>query len=249
MDETARRPDVQAYLPLVVTIARVMSRSLPSTVELNDLVNDGVVGLIDAVRKYDPDRKVAFATYAGHRIRGAILDGLRRRDPLPRSLRRAQKERWPLHARAAEPPAGAHPLRYRDWGRDGGIHLVDLGQAMGVPADEDDGPEPRAIDADLRRQLCLGLWGLPERDRDVLVMRFFEGLPLREVAARLSLSITRIVEIQTRGLTRLRRFLTGDPQPAARRPRVWRQDRTAADANRPHTPTGVLSIPPPRPSE
>ena len=211
-------------------------------VEVSELINDGVIGLIEAVRKYDPVRGVAFSTYAGHRIRGAMLDGLRRRDPLPRSLRRAQKARWPPHAQAAEPRAEVYPdRRERDWGKEYGVQLVDLDHALAVPADEGDGPEARAVEADLRRQLCRGLWALPERDRDVLVMRFFEGLPLREVAARLSLSITRIVEIQTRGLGRLRRFLTGEPMRCLRRTRAVRQERPFVSTNEPHTSTGMLS--------
>lgn len=223
-----------------------MSRGLPRVVEVSELINDGVIGLIEAVRKYDPGRGVAFSTYAGHRIRGAMLDGLRRRDPLPRSLRRAQKARWPPRAQAAEPRAEVYPARHeRDWGKESVVQLVDLDHALAIPADEGDGPEARAVEADLRRQLCRGLWALPERDRDVLVMRFFEGLPLREVAARLSLSITRIVEIQTRGLVRLRRFLAGEPMRGMRRTRAVRQEQPFVSTNDTHTSTGVLSIPPP----
>jgi hypothetical protein len=72
-------------------------------------------------------------------------------------------------------------------------------------------------------------------------MRFFERLPLREVAARLSLSITRIVEIQTRGLVRLRRFLAGEPMRYPRRTRAVRQERPFVSTNEPHTSTGMLS--------
>ena len=210
-------------------------------VEVSELINDGVIGLIEAVRKYDPGRGVAFSTYAGHRIRGAMLDGLRRRDPLPRSLRRAQKARWPPRAQAAEPRADAYADRHTKGGSEYGVQLVDLDHALAVPADEGDGPEARAVEADLRRHLCRGLWALPERDRDVLVMRFFEGLPLREVASRLSLSITRIVEIQTRGLVRLRRFLAGEPMRCLRRTRAVRQERPFVSTNEPDTSTGMLS--------
>src|SRR3970282_2428224 len=78
-------------LPLVRTIARMMSHGLPAVVELDDLVHDGVVGLLECARRFDPSRGVNFRTYARYRIRGAILDGLRARDPLPRSVRRALK--------------------------------------------------------------------------------------------------------------------------------------------------------------
>jgi RNA polymerase sigma factor for flagellar operon FliA len=245
MDERAVAPDPHDYLPLVASIARTMTRSLHSAVELNELINDGVVGLMDAVRRYDADRGVAFATYASHRIRGAMLDGLRRRDPLPRSLRRAQRARWPPGARAAEPRPGVSPnRRARDVGLEPAVHLVDLAQALAVPADEDDGPEIRAVAADLRRHLCRGLRRLSKRDRDVLRMRFFEGLPLREVATRLSLSITRIAEIQARGVRRLRWFLTGDPGRPVRGPRGVRQDRASGLSNRRDAPTGTPATSP-----
>jgi RNA polymerase sigma factor for flagellar operon FliA len=178
----------ESYLPLVGAIARALSRGLPSTVEMNELINDGVIGLYTALERYNPDRGVGFSTYAGHRIRGAMLDGLRERDPLPRALRRAQK--------AAET---------------GGIQFLELDEALMVPDDEAASPEVLAMEADLRRRVRCGLDALPPRDREVLELRMVRGLPLRAVAAHLSLSITRIAEIQTRGITRLRRYLNEEP--------------------------------------
>ncbi|MBI3998143.1 MAG: sigma-70 family RNA polymerase sigma factor [Armatimonadetes bacterium] len=193
--------DVVTYLPLVEVVARTLSRGLPSTVELDELINDGVIGLIDALRRYDPTRGVCFSTYASHRIRGAILDGLRARDPVPRSIRRA------LKARCDSCRAQAR----------GGIQFLDLDEALMVPEDESQGPEALALQADLLRHVRRGLQALPPRDREVLAMRMIRGMPLREVAARLGLSITRIVEIQTRALVRLRRFLAGEPMVRSRR--------------------------------
>lgn len=188
------RAAVEPHLPLVGGIARAMSRRLPPTVEMDELINDGVVGLIEALGRYDPGRRVGFSTYAGHRIRGAILDGLRTRDPLTRACRRAQKA------------AG-----------DDGIHLLTLDEAVTVPGDDAAGPEALALEADLHRQVRLGLAALPPRDRQVLVLRMVRGLPLRAVAARLSLSITRVAEIQARGLTRMRRFLSDGTMERPRR--------------------------------
>ncbi len=179
---------VEPHLPLVAAIARAMGRRLPPTVEVDDLINDGVLGLMEALRRYDPQRRVGFTTYAGHRIRGAILDGLRRRDPLPRAYRRRQKTE-PNHR----------------------VQFLALDEALMVPDGEEGDPEALAVEADLRRQVWLGLAALPPRDRQVLVLRMVRGLTLREVAAHLSLSITRVAEIQTRGLARMRRFLAGEP--------------------------------------
>ena len=208
---------VEDHLPLVGTIARALSRGLPSTVELDELVNDGVLGLIDAMRRYDPSRGVGFPTYAGHRIRGAILDGLRTRDPLPRRVRRARKR-----AIAAAGCASAA----------GGVQLLELDEALTLPEDEALGPEARAIEADLLRLAWNGLAVLPPRDRQVLTLRLVAGLTLREVAARLALSITRIAEIQTRGLRRLRHFVEGEPAKGSRgRPGAFRQERPASTSN------------------
>jgi RNA polymerase sigma factor for flagellar operon FliA len=190
---------VESYLPLVGAIARTVSQRLPPSVEVDDLVQDGVLGLIGAVRRYDPSRGVVFSTYAGHRIRGAILDGLRMRDPLPRAVRRARKA------------AGADPSSVT------GFQLLDLDHALSLSADEETGPEAQALESDLRRRLRAGFAALPVRDREVLLLRMVHGLPLRLVAHRLGLSITRAAELETRGITRLRRYLDGQPMIRGRR--------------------------------
>ncbi|MDR7482408.1 MAG: sigma-70 family RNA polymerase sigma factor [Armatimonadota bacterium] len=179
---------VEAYLPLVGAIARTVARRLPSTVDHGDLVSDGAVGLLEAVRRYDPARGVGFGAYAGYRIRGAIYDGLRARDPLSRAARRA--------ARAA---GGVAPLQF-----------VDLEQAVTVP-DDADGPEALVLEVDLRAQVRRGLLALPPRDREVLMLRFVRGLSVRRTAAQLELSVTRVVEIQRRAQQRLRRLVEGEP--------------------------------------
>ncbi|MDR7418937.1 MAG: sigma-70 family RNA polymerase sigma factor [Armatimonadota bacterium] len=191
----------ESYLPLVGAIARTVGRGLPSYVEIDDLVQDGVIGLIGALQRYDPERGVVFTTYAGHRIRGAMLDGLRRRDPLPRTARRALRE-----VEDGVP-------------RNGGaaFYLLDLDHALSMPEDEATGPEALALEADLRRRLRAGFAALPVRDREVLLLRAVHGLPLRLAAYRLSLSITRAAEIERRAIGRLRRYLDGQPMIRARR--------------------------------
>lgn len=201
---------VTDYLPLVGAISRALSRGLPPSVELDELINDGVIGLIEAMRRYDPTRGVGFSTYAAHRIRGAMLDGLRARDPLPRRIRRAQK---------------AEQSSSRNQAAGCGIQFHDLEDALMIPEDEASGPEARVLEEELQYELHCGLLELPPRDRQVLLLRMGRGMTLRAVAMQLELSITRIAEIQTRGIVRLRRFLAGQPMI---RPRRAARRRSAA---------------------
>ncbi len=104
---------VMAMLPMVKQVALKIRRRLPAHVEVDDLVSDGVLGLVDAVAKFNPRKRVKFASYARHRIRGSILDGLRSADPVPRDIRRKHKtskstiEHWR--------PNSAAPPRTRRW--------------------------------------------------------------------------------------------------------------------------------------
>jgi RNA polymerase sigma factor for flagellar operon FliA len=222
---------VEAFLPLVRAIAWTVSRGLPPSVELQELVNDGVIGLMGALRRYDPARGVGFSAYAGHRIRGAMLDGLRTRDPLPRAIRRAHKS-------LAAAPAGIAPPR--------AVQLLELDQAIAVPDDGALNPEALAVETDLRRRVWDVLAALPPRDRRVITLRTVQGMALRQVATHMSLSPTRTAEIQARGLARMRRFLDGEraiwPRRAlsyahARVPApIPRQEECAVFANQPDTP-------------
>ncbi len=178
---------VESYLPLVRAIARMVARRLPSTVDRGDLIGDGMVGLMEAAHRFDPHRGVGFSAYAGYRIRGAIYDGLRARDFLPRAARRA------LRATGGPPP----------------VQLVELEQAAMLPDDADD-PEALALEADLRARVWRGLLALPPRDREVLTLRFVRGLSVRGAAVAMGLSVTRVLEIQRRAQHRLRRFVDGE---------------------------------------
>jgi RNA polymerase sigma factor (sigma-70 family) len=163
-----------------------------------------------------------------------MLDGLRARDPLPRTVRRAQKGLG-ADSDGIAPPSG--------------ILLVDLDHALGLPADDSEGPEEVAVEADLRRRVRDALPLLPPRDRQVLVWRYILGRTLRDTAEHLALSATRTIEIQERALQRLRRYLDGQPMLLDRRRRSMRtpapfvsarpeQEAGGRDANRRSAPQG-----------
>jgi RNA polymerase sigma factor for flagellar operon FliA len=95
------------HLALVTRVARNIHRRLPAKVELSDLINDGYLGLISAKANFDPSRETAFRFFAARRIRGAILDGLRQRNPLPRIRRQAETLPWIIHLRDTPSPVAA----------------------------------------------------------------------------------------------------------------------------------------------
>lgn len=211
-------PAVDGLLPLVRAIARAVSHGLPPVVELDDLVHDGVVGLLESTRRFDPTRGVDFRTYASYRIRGAILDGLRARDPLPRSVRRALRAADQAaapphtpHIAASSPPAIARSARVPVV-----TQLLSLEEAGPVP---EDGAEPveQVLAAELREDLHRAVAALPSRDREVLYLRFTRRWRLREVASHYGISITRVAELQERAIRRLRVALDV-PHPAGLSP-------------------------------
>lgn len=208
---------VEQLLPLVRSIARMVGHVLPPVVELDDLVHDGVVGLLECARRYDPNRGVDFRTYASYRIRGAILDGLRARDPLPRSVRRALKA---ADRQAAEGGAGG---RIRPLGSPAVTPLMSLDDAGSIPEDGAE-PEKRILAQEFGRTLRRAVADLSLRDREVLYFRFTRGWRLREVAAHYGISITRVAEVQDRAIRRLRRALDV-PRPAELSPNGRRKRR------------------------
>jgi len=210
-------PPIGALLPLVSTIARTMRHGLPSVVELGDLIHDGVVGLLESRRRFDPSRGVDFRTYAAYRIRGAILDGLRARDPLPRSMRRALKVTAHL-----EPPPGIAPVRPAPGVR--GVQLVSLEEA-GPVAESAEQPEDVVLGQELRADVWRAVGALGARDREIIRLRFLRGWRLREVAAHYGISITRVAELQERAVRRLRRALEV-PRPDDLSPNGRRRRRT-----------------------
>ncbi len=199
-------PPVETLLPLVYAIARTVGRTLPPVVELADLVHDGVLGLLESTRRFDPSRGVDFRTYAGYRIRGAILDGLRARDPLPRSLRRALKAAEQSRIEGATSdgiPAASHtPV----------TQLISL-EDTGPVAESGGEPEELFLADELLYDVRQAVAALPGRDRQIIELRFTFGWRLRQIAAHYGISITRVAELQERAIRRLRAAL-GVPRAA-----------------------------------
>lgn len=218
-DAALRNRLVMQYAPLVKYVAGRMRTRLPDTVDQDDLVSDGVLGLMDAVERFDPDRGLTFQTFAVPRIRGAIIDGMRAMDFVPRSvrdkLRLVQKAQLALEERLGRSPeltevaaeTGMPLQQVRDLikqasGNHASLDDFDLADELAAAADT--GVE----DGDDNAQLMRAVRELPERDQVVIALYYFEGLTLAEIGAVLGVTESRVSQLHSRATATLRNVIT-----------------------------------------
>jgi RNA polymerase sigma factor FliA len=210
------------YTPLLRTVAYRLGSALPSYVEVADLVQCGVFGLIDAVERFDPERSPRFESYAVARIRGAILDELRAQDWVPRSVRgrvreleRAQERLESRLQRAATDAELAEELglpvqEVRAFGRQVQLVSVEaLDESSGGVSElfaDDAALDPMAVvqAAETLRQLAFAVAQLEERDRDVVRLYYLENRTLAEIGRLLGVTESRVCQLHTRLVGRLR---------------------------------------------
>ncbi len=218
-DAELRNQLVLQYSPLVKYVAGRVRSGLPASVESADLVSEGVIGLMDAIEKFDHSRGLQFQTYAVPRIRGAIIDSIRAADWVPRSVRNRLRDievaRTALHhelGRDADDVELAARL---------GIRVAELREMagkptqMGVAADEelveigDAGPglEEAFEDEGTRDLLMRAVRFLPERDQIIIALYFFEGLTLAEIGRVLQVTESRVSQLRSRATKALRQQL------------------------------------------
>ena len=221
---------ILTYAPLVKYVAGRVSATLPDHVERNELVSDGLVGLIEAVDRYRPGTGVKFESFALPRIKGAMLDRMRSLDWAPRSSRTSQR-RIEAALRKIEQRTGtvagggevAHELGVSRQELDNALAeisrsgLVELDRSLPT-GDENEGLDlySRIADANAdepagefereeqRELLVRAIDGLPERERLVIVLFFYEELPLRDISAILGVSESRVSQLQGQAIVRLR---------------------------------------------
>ncbi len=227
-DADARDQLLRENLNLVHHVARQLSRALAAPADLDELVSCGTLGLMNALGAFDPSRGLAFSTFAVPRIRGAILDELRRQDHVPRSIRRKTRDiahtretltrifgRQPTDDEMAEHLGIDRATLWR-WQTDseGAVH-VSLDHTAADPDSPAVPPEFLATDPDLsaeedlnreqeREILKNALKQLKDQERIVLTLYYFEELKLHEIADVLNLTESRVSQIRTKALSRLR---------------------------------------------
>lgn len=230
-DTRARDRLIVAYSPLVKYVAGRLSSGLPQTVDTADLVSYGVFGLIDAIDKFDPDRGIKFETYAIARIKGAIIDELRAMDWVPRSVRARAREfeaayialenrlkRVPSDAEIAE-EMGVTPRELQAiLTRLSYSSVISFEEIWSPSADHEERSDPlgsiadeRAEDpvrlfetSELKQILAAAIERLPEREKSVIALYYYEGLTLKEIGAVLGVTESRVSQMHTKAVLRLR---------------------------------------------
>ena len=223
---------VQRFAPLVKRIAYHLMARLPSSVQVDDLVQNGMMGLLDAISRFEAGMGAQFETYAAQRVRGAMLDGLRENDWLPRSLRRdfrrieeaiAQLEqqygRVPVEKELAV-ALGMSLGDYQKMLQDARGHQLISFEDMVEEGEEDflerhltdDSGEPSKIleDEALRRILVQGIEALPEREKMMMALYYEQDLNLREIGEVMGVTESRVCQLHSQAVARLRARVFGD---------------------------------------
>ena len=239
---------VEASLPFVESLARRMASTMPHSIDLGDLVQDGVLGLIDAANRFDEGRGIKFETFAERRVRGAMIDALRR-DAWPRGVRRVRREleaaREQLRRELGAEPSladlakrvGADVQRLErtilrittieSTSPMANLETIDSATlpAVLVPS-EPLSPHRLFEQTESRERVKQALTSLPERERRIITLYYFEEATMKQIGAAIGVNESRVSQLHARAISRLKQALEGRlvarPKVAARRPQTRR---------------------------
>jgi RNA polymerase sigma factor for flagellar operon FliA len=224
---------IQEYAPRIKYIAQRLASRLPASVCLEDLISSGVIGLLDAIAKYDPERANTFGTYAEFRIRGAMLDDLRGLDWVPRSVRqkehaltKAYEEIERQQGRPAEDQEVAALLgldldKFSDWlTQVRGVSLLSLNAPVEsntkkatidlldtLQMDEAAGPLQLTETHHLTMLIAEAIEALPSQEKTVISLYYYEELTMQEIGKTLEVSESRVSQLHTKAIFHLRAAL------------------------------------------
>ena len=229
LDPDARQALLRKYIPMVRKVAFRLASRLPSCVDAEDLVNMGMLGLIDAADRFEEDRSISFAGYARIRVQGAIVDEMRKADWVPRSVRdrgeRIREAKLSLQrtlgreATEAEVAQnlGVSEARLRELNQGSTIHnVVSIGDGLdedhtvgdSIPSD-DETPCEMAEANDLRNVVRAAVGSLPDRDRMIVELYYFREVGFKEIGQLLGVTESRVSQLHTRIMKNLRPMLEG----------------------------------------
>src|SRR3989442_15186786 len=227
-------PRVVASLPFVEALARRMAASMPNSIDIGDLVQDGVLGLIDAAHRFDEDRGIKFETFAERRVRGAMIDALRK-DAWPRGVRRQRREldaaREALRRELGQEPSMADlaarvgsdekrlsrtivrintieatsPLAT-------GENLDEASLPTALVPSEPDAPDTAYEKAETRERVRTAIPSLPWRERKVIGLYYYGEVTMKEIGAEIGVNESRVSQLHARAIRRLKEAL-GDMNP------------------------------------
>jgi RNA polymerase sigma factor for flagellar operon FliA len=226
---SAQYDRVVATLPFVESLARRMASTMPHSIDLGDLVQDGVIGLIDAANRFDESRGIKFETFAERRVRGAMIDALRR-DAWPRGVRRVRREleaaREQLRRELGAEPTMADLakrvgtdearlektiVRINTIESTSALANLDTIDQSTLPAvlvpSEPPSPHESFQTAELRERMRAALRAIPSRERRIIVMYYFEEATMKQIGEAIGVNESRVSQLHARAISRLRTAL------------------------------------------
>lgn len=229
-DPKIREAFVIQYAPLVKYVAGKVMMGMPNNIEFDDLVGYGVFGLLDAIEKFDPNRDIKFKTYAVTRIRGAIYDELRSIDWVPRSIRQKAKELELAmgklenqSGRTASDEEIARELNctveefHNTLLKISSTSLISINDPWHLGEDSEKGSIMETIESpttlnpdtivereEVKKIVVKTIQELPEKEKKVLILYYYEGLTLKEIGAVLDVTESRVSQLHTKAIIRLR---------------------------------------------
>jgi RNA polymerase sigma factor for flagellar operon FliA len=233
-DPAIRETFIKQYAPLVKYVAGKVAVGMPNNVEFDDLVGYGVFGLIDAIDKYDPDKNVKFKTYAVTRIRGAIFDELRLIDFVPRSVRQKTREIETTissleaqlgrtatdveiasamgmdeaeYMKVIQKISGTSIISLNDlWYSGDDNDKVSIGDSIESPSSLN--PDVMVVNDEIRRVIVEAINELPDKEKKILVLYYYEDLTLKDIGRVLQVTESRVSQLHTKAVLHLRSKLT-----------------------------------------